>query len=261
MRRLFFAASILAACSSDATNADPAPVTPPTPAPAPDASGSLPGPSDAGVADADAGRKGCTALFCEDFEKGTLDPARWKPIEGYDPANKVTVQSAKVAHGTYAAQAHVGKTGGFAFIEEKETFPALAAGLWARVYLYISVDKTIGHHAFSKISNFEVGESQETVQLTFYPPGGGEKPVGYENAKVPHDAWTCVEWHVSTTSPQVELYVAGTSIAKYENGPTDTIPPLTALTLGIDTHVATPSAVDVWIDDVAIDANRVGCLP
>ncbi len=206
--------------------------------------------------------KGCTALFCDDFESGAIDVAKWERLDGYGPPNTVTIQTTKVAHGTHAARAHVkAQGGGFAFLKETKTFPALADGLWARAYVYISVDPTVGHHAFSKVGRMEIGESSESVQLTFYPQAGGENPSIYDSAKIPHDAWQCLEWHVSKTSPQIQVYRNGALIASYTYSGGSAVPSLDAFSIGLETHVSTPSENDFYFDDVAIDGQRVGCLP
>ena len=39
------------------------------------------------------------------------------------------------------------------------------------------------------------------------------------------------------------------------------VPAITSLGIGIDNHGKGPPGNDVYLDDVAIDANRIGCLP
>jgi hypothetical protein len=276
----------LAACSADASDAG-GPAAPSGPgagdggSSAPDATTALdagdgggvapssdaaaPGdgsPSDAG---ADAAPPACKALFCEDFESGKLDPARWETNVGYDPANAVTVQTTKAAHGGHAALAHIANAGGgFAYIRAKSPFPQLASGMWGRAYVFHTIDATVGHNALVKAESpagdvLEVGQGGGKVQLTFYPPSG-EKPVGYPTA-IPRGTWTCMEWHMAKASPQIELFVDGTSIATYAYSGAEVVPAFTSVKLGIETHSANTSTDDVYLDDIAIDGARIGCLP
>ena len=214
---------------------------------------------------ADGAAPACKALFCEDFETGKLDTTRWELDVGYDAANAVTVQAAKVHHGGFAAHAHLSNAGGgFANIRTKTPFPKLAGDLWGRAYVLQTVDATVGHNALVKMESsgagvLEVGQSQGKVQLTFYPPTG-ENPAGYATS-IPEAAWTCLEWHMAKTAPQIELFADGVSLATYTYGGAATIPSFTAIKLGLETHSSNTSTDDVYIDDVALDGARIGCLP
>lgn len=275
LRQTLAIAFVLYGCSS-ASSSDPTPPSQVGPSDASvaagdasvttDAGGGLDAADGAASGDADAADAApvCKALFCEDFESGTLDTTRWEQDNGYDAANTVTVQAAKAGHGKYAARAHLATAGGFSFIRAKAPFPALANELWGRAYVFQTIDVTVGHNALVKIENaaasvLEIGQSQGKVQLTFYPPGG-EAPAGYQTS-IPRMAWTCMEWHMKQASPQIELFADGASLATYTYGGAATIPTFTSIKLGIETHVASPSAYDVYIDDVALDTARIGCLP
>ncbi len=262
--------------SGQGSDAAPAPLDGSVPADggagAPDTSSPTPPPdpssgADAHVADAgtDAAAQACKALFCDDFESGKLDAQRWELDVGYDPANVVVVQTGEAAHGTHAAHAHIANAGGgFAFARAKSPFPALANGLWGRAYIFQTVDATVGHNALVKMESgagqvLEIGQSQAKVQLTFYPPSG-ENPVGYATS-IPLSKWTCMEWHMSTASPQIELFADGASLASYAYSGALTVPAFAAIKLGVETHSTNTSADDVYFDDVALDAARIGCLP
>lgn len=237
-----------------------------------DAGGGAPGPGDGATAldahatDAaiDGAGPACKALFCEDFETGKLDAARWELDVGYDAANTVTVQATKTHHGGYAARAHLANAGGgFANIRTKAPFPKLASDFWGRAYVFHTIDATVGHNALVKVESgaggvLEVGQSQGKVQLTFYPPSG-EAPAGYASS-IPEAKWTCLEWHMAKAAPQIELFADGVSLASYTYSGAATVPAFTAIKLGIETHSSNTSTDDVYIDDVAFDAARLGCL-
>jgi hypothetical protein len=216
-------------------------------------------------AGSDAATAACKALFCEDFETGKLDTTRWELDVGYDAANTVTVQAAKVRRGGFAAHAHLASTGGgFANIRTKAPFPALASDLWGRAYVLQTVDATVGHNALVKMESngagvLEVGQSMGKVQLTFYPPTG-ENPAGYATS-IPEAKWTCLEWHMAKTAPQIELFADGVSLASYTYSGAAAIPTFSAIKLGLETHSSNTSTDDVYIDDVALDRARIGCLP
>jgi len=54
---------------------------------------------EAGVESGTEAGVSCPGLFCEDFERGTLDTAVWSRTS-VSPGNTITVQSTSVAHGS-----------------------------------------------------------------------------------------------------------------------------------------------------------------
>jgi hypothetical protein len=88
-------------------------------------------------ASGDAGS--CSGLFCEDFEQGQLDPAKWDTQMG--GSGVATVQQQTVAHGKHALHVHdSGAVGNFATILTKNVpAPLQGAGpVFGRVYLYLA---------------------------------------------------------------------------------------------------------------------------
>lgn len=223
-----------------------------------DAFASVDGGSDAGH---DTGPPGCGHLFCEDFEGDVT--SRWTEVAGYDAMNHATIETDRVAHGTHAMHAFVSENGGgFAYLQETTTFPALADGMWGRASFYTSVATTSGHSDFIDAvagthTALEVGYGNGTWQLTQYPAAGGENPAGYP-AMVPRNAWTCLEWHFQRISPQIEVFIDGVSVARYARDGLD-VPALTALKLGFGNHSANAPTNESFFDDVVLDTSRIGC--
>ena len=217
------------------------------------------------------GPAACPGLLCEDFEGGpTLDRTRWSTDVGYNPANAVTVESDMVrsGSGTYAAHAHVDPSeGGFARLKESQTFPALADALWGRASFYTTVAASTGHTAFVSVfigsgaAILEIGQSTGTWQLTYYDPNGAEAPQA-NVAQIPRSRWVCLEFHFvrapATGGPLIEVFIDGTLADSYLSAG-QTVPPFTALGLGIEDHSASPPGDDVFLDDIAIGATRMGC--
>jgi len=81
----------------------------------------------------------CSGLFCEDFEQGQLDPAKWDTRMG--GSGVAMVQQQTVAHGKNALHVHgSGAVGNFATILTKSVPTALqgAGPIFGRVYLYLA---------------------------------------------------------------------------------------------------------------------------
>jgi hypothetical protein len=183
---------------------------------------------------------------------------------GYKTTDTITVDT-MAAHGQRAAHGHIDPSDqGFATIDEKATFPALAHELWGRAYFYIPIPATDGHTLLVSASagtkeQLEIGISTGNWQLTYYDAGGNEHPVG-SMATYPRSKWTCLEWHFTTSGTNfIELYVDGALADSY---PTQgkTVQALTTMSLGIQNHSANTPPDDVYIDDVAVDATRINCL-
>jgi hypothetical protein len=217
------------------------------------------------------GPAACPGLLCEDFEGGpTLDRTRWTTDVGYNPANAVTVESDMVrsGSGTYAGHAHVDPSeGGFARLKESQTFPALADALWGRASFYTTVAASTGHTAFVSVfigsgaAILEIGQSTGTWQLTYYDPNGAEAPQA-NNAQIPRSRWVCLEFHFvrapATGAPLIEVFIDGALADSYLSAG-QTLPPFTALGLGVEDHSASAPGDDVFLDDIAIGATRMGC--
>jgi hypothetical protein len=189
----------------------------------------------------------------------------WSLYQGYDKDNTVTVQKDLVAHGGFAARAHVVKGGGgFAMLKETKTFPALAESFWGRAYVYINMGTSVGHTGFFDAYDatdhrvLEIGQNDATWAIVEYS-GAGEQPEG-NSSMIPLKKWVCFEWHFDrSTSPLMTAYIDGQVAAQYQE--THPIDAFASHGLGIDNHGPIPEDDDVYLDDIAIDANRIGCLP
>jgi hypothetical protein len=214
-------------------------------------------PSDAGAAsDAPAA---CTSIFCEDFESGGFDAGLWSTNVGYAADTTMQIETDRVHSGKYAARAHLDMAGGFAFLK-RMTPPSLTTDAWGRAYFYIDEDQAMGHTGLAHFGQLEIGFSGDLVQLTYYPTSG-ENPRGYQDAAVPLERWSCFEWHVSTSTPDITLYIDGTLVATYAPYQADaTVPAFDTFELGLETHGAGSKAYENVVDDVAIDSNRIGCF-
>ncbi|HEV3190598.1 MAG TPA: hypothetical protein VGY54_08890, partial [Polyangiaceae bacterium] len=94
---------------------------------------------------AETGTDACVGLFCEDFEQGQLDPAKWDTQLG--GSGVAMVQEQTVAHGKYALHVHEsGTVGHFATILTKNVPTALqgAGPVFGRAYLYTAMN--VGVH-------------------------------------------------------------------------------------------------------------------
>ncbi len=77
------------------------------------------------------------------------------------------------------------------------------------------------------------------------------------------DAWHCAEWHINAANQSYELFLDGTSVLAFERGPGNyedaEIPDsFSELRVGWINYQDAPPGFRAWIDDIALDDERVG---
>jgi hypothetical protein len=251
--------------------------------------GAAVGPGDAGAADRAADRAvmasadgagpsslaGCkdpSYPVCVDFETRSL-PAAWRA-----QGTGVAVSTGKAAHGEAAL--HIGNVAPFA---TRTIVTSQLAGvgsvMWGRFYLYASPGMPNGHGAMVMATDqagnwYELGFQFGAYHGNWHPPAG--VPERWMNSKVmiPGDKWTCVEFQFDGATPAVtKIWSDGVEV-KYSQAASS--PALVAvqswrrLEVGFKAFHGTsiksyegmdpPALMEMWIDDLAIDGKRIGCI-
>jgi hypothetical protein len=244
----------------------------------------------------EGGTSGCPGLFCEDFESGALDPAKWSVTSGVNHVDDAmppsVIESNQVAHGKYAAHFH-GKgnvPNDDAFIVTKQLPPALAVHHFGRLYFYVPTKPTSGHtqwilggsagmSANPKLRDFEVATINGGWQLGFdqlgMSPSGEE--VFYPTGQVPVAKWTCLEWEFNDQPDSDTLWIESKSLGSlddqhinYPAGHVAGAPIFDGKSAGLIGGFTTYSFgfydwhpnvdFDLYYDDIVLDTKRVGCL-
>jgi hypothetical protein len=235
---------------------------------------------DAGTS-ADATAPACGAMFCEDFETGSLDTKRWTKTDTDMAANSVKVQSDMVAHGRFAAQFHA-KGGSSRALMFLENLPqALHKHYFGRAHVRISdfPSEGGGHSAYvfsGSLDGYpwmdhhlEVGSytSGSPVWQMTYWTGEGAEYIG-SGGHIPKDAWFCLEWEFNDAPDQIAVWVDGdgskngASFRNINNNATGLLGEMKSLGLGFRTwHPMGAPDIDVYIDDIALDTKRIACVP
>jgi hypothetical protein len=245
---------------------------------------------------ADGPDSGCPGLFCEDFEAGALDPAKWTVTSGVNHVDDATpppvVESTLAAHGRFAAHFH-GKgnvSNDDAFIVTRHLPPDLLVHHFGRLYFYVSTKPTSGHtmwvlggsagmSASPKLRDFEVATINGGWQLGFdqlgMSPSGEE--VFYPGGAVPVAKWTCLEWELDDAPDTDTIWIDGKELGTlddrhidYPPGHVPGTPMFDGKSAGLVGGFSTYSFgfydwhpnvdFDLYFDDIVLDAKRVGCL-
>jgi len=224
--------------------------------------------------------------LCEDFETGVLDTTTWT-VNGDTPV----IDGIHAARGSKAL--HITKTGnGASYIRESKTFPAVADTYYGRMFAWFdkiptTASMTYAHWTFVAASGTGVqGEIRLSGQLqnglNHFGVGtdsgssdGGtgdwtnsdDDPKGNPMA-VPTGSWVCIEWmHKGDTNEtrfwwdateHPSLYTSATMHGGNTN-PYD-LPQFTSVWMGWQEYQTSTEPFEMWIDEIAIDKDRIGCV-
>jgi hypothetical protein len=227
--------------------------------------------------------------LCEDFESGTLDAATWTVRGG-----KPVVDGLQKARGTKAL--HVTVVGnGLSAISEKKTFPATNNSYYGRAFVYFAslptpaTAFTYSHWTMIAASGTQVtGEIRLSGQLQ---SGANRWGVGTDNrtdangtgdwtnsdkdpngkpAAVPTGQWMCIEWMHKGDTNETRFWWDGVEhpslytqpSTPHGGNPTQPfiLPQFTNVWLGWQEYQATTETFELWLDEIAIDKDRIGCV-
>lgn len=220
------------------------------------------------------------AQLCEDFESGTLDKTVWE-VGGNAPM----IDSGKAMRGARSAHFHTDMNG-LSFIKEKKTFPAVNNTFWGRMFFYIdALPVTPDYAHFTIIEAAGTGDSsrvREGGQYRKFGVGTDGGPSGdwtnidadptKSTAKeIPEKQWMCVEWLYKGDTNETRFFWDGTehpslyTFPKVPHGANSSVaynlPTFDSVWVGWWMYQTnpTPDHFDVWIDEIAIDKDRIGC--
>jgi hypothetical protein len=226
------------------------------------------------------------ALFCDDFESqavgGQPGPA-WK----YPYPAKPKIDMTRAARGTKSLLFELA-AGAPGHIEETETFPALSKNVFGRMFVWIEGLPTAPADARWTLVGAS-GSGPMEVRLggqlnagkSYYGVGsdGGEAgdfhTPGKESQSIAREKdWTCLEWQFKGDTSETRVWIDGveqtslhTTESEYKAGDTEggkkfTHPTYDKLRIGwwVYQSNATPSPTKMWVDEVAIDKARIGCV-
>ena len=229
--------------------------------------------------------EGSQLLLCEGFEGNSLDSGIWSTM-----MSKPSLDDTRAARGGKSLHVHTTATGASG-LQTTKIFPRAEGRYYGRMFVYFDALPTspqwahwtivganpksgsgeirVGGQHDGKIERFGVGTDQgpsgDWTNLDDDPKGAVEA--------VPLKQWLCIEWLHDWMNDQTRFFLdgmehpslattpdvahGGNSQVKYE------IPELGSVWVGFWNYnqgkPVIPSEFDVWIDEVAFDAERIGC--
>jgi hypothetical protein len=212
---------------------------------------------------ADAGCAQNSYPVCMDFE--TLPDPKWTGIGA-------NVQMGKAAHGNAAFHGPPGST------ISTTSLGSITNVVWGRFYLHMTPKAPVGHGAMVMLFDqpgrngnwYEVGFEFNALQGNWHG-NGGEK---YMRTKMLlPDKWVCVEFFADgANAAPIQLWMDSVPIVYSEIASSPTISKTTKFanfTIGLTPYHGLSTVnyegnvmpmTDMWLDDIALDTQRVGCI-
>jgi hypothetical protein len=248
---------------------------------APDPADSATTPADpAGVPGLGGPPRACKFQLCESFEgeEGAApDPQVWSRNN-----DGLVLSSKRAARGTKSL--HVPPmNGGQNFIRETKTFPAMNGAFYGRFYLWIEripveAPATLYHWTFLEGSDTDAAKGGWVIRLGGHHranrlslirfninthTGEGEDGTADLIHGFQPQQWYCIEFYFSTPSSEARFWINGvenTMLHWLKNRAGAYIfPTLKTLRFGWAEYQGTKTPYEAYIDEIAIDPNRIGC--
>jgi hypothetical protein len=209
-------------------------------------------------------------LFTEDFESGAIDAKKWSVrIDG----GIAEVQQQRAAHGRYSL--HVSCPGPsqklWAFLVANNLPEPLRKHHFERAYVYITpklparhtVFITAGTPGFPKYKYEEMATLNGKFLLTCVDQANGGEDWHSGGSDIPLDRWFLLEWEFSDDPNYATVWadaqeVYDTPFSFRHQGGNNLVGGFSEVAFGFRLWSAAPNAFDIYYDDVALDANRIG---
>jgi hypothetical protein len=232
----------------------------------------------------------CTgALVCDDFESY---PANGPPL---GPWKVQTNGGAVVVDGTHAHSGqravHVSTAAGGAAYQQAlltvsgaPTFPVAGNVVFGRMMIWLTAVPTQTTHwtniagsgkvtgqTFSAVSRYG-GQYSPRLMANYDTSGVASDCWQHSATGIPTQRWACFEWRFDGPNNEMDFWLDGTSLTDLtvlgmgqgciNNGTNGKwlLPEYDAISLGWE-HYQASDPIDLWIDDVALDMQRIGCPP
>jgi hypothetical protein len=224
----------------------------------------------------------CSSDFelCEDFESGSLDTGRWstRTSGGANPE----VDDTRAARGEHSLHVHT-EDNGFAYISQTDTFPAADNTYYARMFVYFEALPTAPQWAHWSLSvGLEDGNESEARiggqfdgDINRFGVGSDHGPTGDwtqldedDPNEVPEGEWICLEWLNQGDTDEGRVWINDeehpslhTTATEHGGDGEYLLPEFDSVWFGWwhyqgDTD---PPEFDLWIDEIVVDDERIGC--
>jgi hypothetical protein len=233
-------------------------------------------------------------LLCEDFESGMIDPGTW--TQTLTNGGTMVVDTTQAARGSNAL--HITKSGsGASYLKETKTFPAPGNTYYGRAFFRFKNLPTPNPDASFAYSHWTIaaasgsgtmGEIRVSGQMqnakNFFGVGTDSTPEeagtgdwtnsdndpGGGPVQPPLSQWLCIEWEHSGATNETRFYwdavehpsLYTTATVHGGNQANQYIlPTFDNVWVGWQEYQGTGGEIfELWVDEIAIDSARIGCV-
>lgn len=221
-------------------------------------------------------------LLCDGFEGDSIDSALWTVQKSAQ--NTVELVSDQAARGNKSV--HIMAQNGYGYLTNTSVFPVANNDYFGRMFLRVARFSTVDW------AHWTVGEGAGNGDGSLIRVGGQYKTdaganrwgVGSDGGPTGdwtiHDtdpngapaepltnAWVCLEWEHKGSTNETHFYVDGVLHPSLSTTATDhggssvdyVLPEMTSFWFGWYQYQQDPEPFDVWIDEVALHGERIGC--
>lgn len=221
-------------------------------------------------------------LLCDGFENDEIDPRIWG-VEA-SAGNTVELTTERAARGRQSI--HIHAENGFGFLRLTRIFPLEGNRYWARMFVRVERFSTVPWAHWTLAETAGAGDGSvirvggqfvSTEQINRWSVGSDHGPTGdwtthdQDPAGAPVapavGEWVCLEWLHDATADRSRFFVGGVehpslATSRSEHGGADApfdVPSLRSVWFGWWQYQPDPEPFDIWIDEIAVDHDRIGC--
>jgi len=203
------------------------------------------------------------AALCDSFERTMLGPD-WV-LDNGTASTVIEVVTNKAHTGTNSVHISFGTAALQSYISESKSFLAMGNAYWGRAWIYSMVPLG-GHQVYIEARVASGSDHTGVRSANTFDNKNGYLGLNLESSdasknstiKMTTGSWVCYEWQVTgiggmgTFTSWVDGMVIGPQAG--------VIPSLARQRIGIQRYAA-GTAGEMWIDDVAMGDQRIGCTP
>ena len=235
-----------------------------------------------------AGAANCVTAgseLCETFESGALD-ARW--TQSKSGSTSITVETGKAHSGQYAVHLKfVAGQQSTVTISESATFPATPNKFYSRMFAYFGPDipkaASGDFHTGFMVGGGKNDKGDVTVGMGMI--GSDQQYLGYSiffgnpkyefgpwsNPRIVANQWQCIELLEDGSDPTTEVrkvWLNDVEMKELESdsakaggsaNPNHLPPKFEKVTFGVIEYHPIPTLAEMWIDDIRVSAQKIGC--
>lgn len=233
--------------------------------------------------------EGLDVLLCEGFEGEAVgdipSPDVWQPQLG--EGSRIVVDDATSVSGGHAARITVTEDRKWAYLQTKSIFPMAERRMWGRMYVNIrderpqdeglvhwnvieamSGSEPIRMYRFGGISVPDLGRNHFNWNHEMRPRPDGFNELSQDDdrsVRVPAGEWICVEWMFDADADESRFFWNGDErealhVVGSAGGVSFDMEPFRALNVGFTIYQPIKADYVVWIDEIVVGLERIGCL-